>query len=290
MRSNKLKKAGINLFYIPALCLFAVFVIYPLFKGLRISFYRWNGFSQNMRFVGFSNYERMFKDSKVIGAFVNTLIYGCGSTFLQNVIGLGYAVLLNARFVGKSAARAIIYLPSMIASLIMGYIMYFFVQYDNGALNDIRALFGMGPLDWMADGTRAVWIMTIINSLQYVGGCMIIYLAGLQNVPQMYLEAAMIDGANPWQKFWRVTFPLLMPAISSAVVINLIGGLKLFDIIMAMTKGGPGFKTHSMSTMVSYQYLNAESAGYSAVIGLASFFMIVILGNLMMTFFNKKEL
>ena len=142
----------------------------------------------------------------------------------------------------------------------------------------------------MADGTRAVWIMTIINSLQYVGGCMIIYLAGLQNVPQMYLEAAMIDGANPWQKFWCVTFPLLMPAISSAVVINLIGGLKLFDIIMAMTKGGPGFKTHSMSTMVSYQYLNAESAGYSAVIGLASFFMIVILGNLMMTFFNKKEL
>lgn len=286
---RKCKGMSINLFYVPALILFAVFVIYPLIRGVRISFTSWNGYSQHFKFVGLSNYARLFSDSRVLRALTNTLIYGCGSTLLQNVIGLLYAMLLNRKFVGRSAVRAIIYLPAMVASLIMGYVMYFFVQYDNGALNDICLLLGGERVDFMADGNRAVLIMTLINSLQYVGCSMIIYLAGLQNIPQMYLDAALVDGASFWQKFRHVMLPLLTPAISSAVVTNLIGGLKLFDIIMAMTKGGPGFSSHSMSTLVSYQYLNNEAAGYSAVIGLAMFVMILVISNVAISYFNRKE-
>lgn len=286
---KKCKGISINLFYLPALVLFAMFVIYPLLKGVLISFTSWNGYSQNMKFVGLKNYQRLFSDARVLRAITNTLIYGCGSTLLQNVIGLAYALFLNRKFFGRSAVRAIIYIPAMVASLIMGYVMYFFVQYDNGALNDIRLLFGLDKLDFMANGDRAVLIMTLINSLQFVGCAMVIYLAGLQNIPQMYEDAARVDGASAWQRFRHVTLPLLLPAISSAVVTNLIGGLKLYDIIMAMTKGGPGFTSHSMSTLVSYQYLNNEAAGYSAVIGLAMFALILVLSNIAMTYFNRKE-
>ena len=115
-----------NLFYVPAIILFAVFVIYPLAKGIFLSFTNWNGYSQTYKMVGIDNYVRMLGDQNVHRAFINTLVYGVGSTFLQNVLGLGLAILLNQKFRGRAFTRTLVYLPVMIAPLIMGYIMYFF--------------------------------------------------------------------------------------------------------------------------------------------------------------------
>ena len=131
------KKGVINLFYIPAVVLFLVFVIYPFLHGIRISFTNWNGYSQTMKFVGMNNYVRLLKDPNVKTALVNTLIYGIVSTIIQNILGLAYALFLNTKFRGRAIVRTVIYMPVMIASLIMGYIMYFVFQYDGGALNDI---------------------------------------------------------------------------------------------------------------------------------------------------------
>lgn len=286
---KKFKYNSINLFYIPALVLFAVFVFYPLFRGLRISFTNWNGYSQSMKNVGFANYIRMFSDKKLLLSIKNTLIYGFCSTFFQNVLGLAYALFLNQKLKGRIVLRTIIYMPAMVASVVMGYIMYFFVQYNNGVINDLIITFGGQKIDLMANPKRAVWIMTAINSLQYVGMSMVMYMAGLQNIPRMYYEAADLDGASPWMRFRKVTLPMLEPAINSAVVTNLIGGLKLFDIINALTKGGPGNSTHSLSSMVSYQYLNKESAGYASAIGVLSFLMILVIGNVAMNFFKRRE-
>lgn len=278
-----------NLFYIPALLLFIAFVVYPFTQGIRISFTNWNGYSQNYKYIGIDNYIRFFKDKNVLLAFTNTIVYGFGSTIIQNVLGLAYALFLNAKFKGQSVVRAVIYMPVMIASLIMGYIMYFLVQYDGGAINDILALFGKSPVDWMSQGPRAVLIMTFINILQFVGISMVIYLAGLQNISEMYYEAASIDGVNAWGQFKYITLPLLMPAISSAVVLNLIGGLKLFDIIMALTAGGPGYSTHSLSTMVTNMYFRGQHAGYSATIGIFTFIFIMIVSNIIVRYFDKRE-
>ncbi|MDF2613760.1 MAG: glycerol-3-phosphate transporter permease [Clostridia bacterium] len=278
-----------NLFYIPALLLFVAFVVYPFTQGIRISFTNWNGYSQAYKYIGLDNYIRFFKDKNVLGAFVNTIIYGFGSTIVQNILGLAYALFLNSKFTGRSVVRAVIYMPVMIASLIMGYIMYFLVQYDGGAINDLLILFGKAPVDLMSQGPRAVLIMTLINILQFVGISMVIYLAGLQNIPEMYYEAASIDGVNAWGQFKYITLPLLMPAISSAVVLNLIGGLKLFDIIMALTAGGPGYSTHSLSTMVTNMYFRGQHAGYSATIGIFTFIFIMIVSNIIVRYFDKKE-
>lgn len=283
------KNQVINLFYLPAIFLFLVFVIYPFLKGVRLSFTNWNGYSQTMKYVGFKNYLRLFQDANVRTALINTLIYGIASTLIQNVLGLAYAMFLNREFKGRSVVRTVIYLPVMIAPLIMGYIMYFFFQYDGGAINDILIALGMQPVDLLVNSRYAIAIIVLVNSIQFVGVAMVIYLAGLQNVPAMYYEAAMLDGATFWESFRHVTIPLLMPAISSSTVLNLIGGLKLFDLIMALTSGGPGFTTHSLSTLVTNQYFSAQSAGYASAIGIASFLLIMLISNVVMGYFDKKE-
>ena len=283
------KKSVINLFYIPAVILFLVFVIYPFIQGIRLSFTNWNGYSQTMKFVGIKNYTRLFQDANVKTALVNTLIYGVMSTVIQNILGLGYALFLNTKFKGRSIVRTIIYMPVMIAPLIMGYIMYFFFQYDGGAVNDILTALHMEPVDLLVHSGTAIRIIVLVNSLQFVGVAMVIYLAGLQNVPTMYYEAAMIDGATFWERFKHITVPLLMPAISSSTILNLIGGLKLFDLVMALTSGGPGFSTHSLSTLVTNQYFSAQSAGYASAIGIFAFLLIMIISNVVMGYFDKKE-
>lgn len=287
MKRNK-KDIPINVLYIPALILLVVFVIYPLLSGVQISFTNWNGYSANYKYVGIANYTKMFHDKMFYTALKNTIIYGVGSTTLQTVIGILYALLLQKRFHGQTAARVIIYLPAMIASLIMGYISYFLVQYNNGAINDVVMLFGGTPVDWMADGKRAVWIIVIINSLQFVGKTMIVMIAGLQGIPESYDEAAAIDGASYVQRLRHITLPLLLPAITTSVILNLIGGLKLFGIILSTTSGGPGYSSHSLSTLINYLYFQNQNAGYSAAVGMFMFLFIMVISTFVRNFLEKK--
>lgn len=276
-------------FYLPAIILFLLFVIYPFCKGIHLSFTNWNGYSQSYKYVGFSNYVRMFTDSNVLIAFKNTLIYGVGSTLIQNVLGILLAVFLNQSFKGRGVVRTAVYLPVMIAPLIMGYIMYFFFTFNNGAINDLLGVFGIAPIDWLADGGRSIIILTLINSLQFVGISMVIYLAGLQNISVMYYEAASIDGATGIQKFFHITLPLLTPAITSSVTINLIGGLKLFDVITALTGGGPGYETHSVSSLIHRLYFGGERAGYASAVGLVFFVFIMIISNIVVKNLEKRQ-
>lgn len=280
---------NINLFYLPAVILFVVFVIYPFIQGAFLSLTNWNGYSQSYKIVGLQNYLRLFTDENVWTALLNTLVYAFGSTILQNVLGLALALFLNSKFHGRALLRTVIYLPVMIAPLIMGYIMYFFVSYNHGAINDIVVALGGEMVDWMADGPRAVIIMTCINALQFVGVAMVIYLAGLQNIPTMYYEAAKVDGIDDLAQFRYITLPLLMPAIQSAVVVNLVGGFKLFDVIMALTSGGPGYASHSLSTLVHRTYFGSENAGYASAIGIVAFLLILVVSSFVTSYFTKKE-
>lgn len=283
------KKNLINLMYMPAVVLFVIFVIYPFLDGVRISLTNWNGYSQEYSYIGFSNYKSLFKDENVIIALKNTFLYGVGSTIIQQIIGLSYAVFLNSKFRGRGFARTVIYLPIMVASVIMGYIWYFLLQYNGGAINDILIALGMQPIDFIANGKLMVWIIVLINSLQFCGVSMIIYLAGLQNISEMYYEAAKLDGATKLQQFKNITLPLLKPAIVTSVTLNLIGGLKLFDAIKALTNGGPGYTTHSLSTLINYTYFNSQSAGYAAAIGIMLFIIILVTTLVLNKVLDRKD-
>lgn len=283
------KKNLINLMYMPAVVMFVIFVIYPFLDGVRISLTNWNGYSQEYSYIGFSNYKSLLKDENVIIALKNTFLYGVGSTIIQQVIGLSYAVFLNSKFRARGFARTVIYLPIMVASVIMGYIWYFLLQYNGGAINDILIALGMQPIDFIANGKLMVWIIVLINSLQFCGVSMLIYLAGLQNISEMYYEAARLDGATKLQQFKNITLPLLKPAIVTSVTLNLIGGLKLFDAIKALTNGGPGYTTHSLSTLINYTYFNSQSAGYAAAIGIMLFIIILVTTLVLNKVLDRKD-
>lgn len=274
--------------YLPAVALMFVFVIYPLIQGVHISLTNWNGYSQTYKYVGLQNYRKLFTDVMFHTAFRNTLVYGFGSALIQTGLGLLYALLLQDRFCGRTFARTVIYIPVMVSQLIAGYIWYFMVQYDQGALNDIMLLLGAEPLDWMAQGARAVVIITLINGVQYVGKTMIIFIAGLNGIPTDYYEAASLDGAGAWQRFRYITLPQLLPALATNIILNLIGGLKLFGIVVSMTGGGPGYASHSLQTLINYTYFENQSAGYSAAIGLFTFVFIMFVSVVVRGYIEKK--
>ena len=265
-----------NLLYIPAVLLMACFVLYPLARGIYISFFKWNGYSQNMTFIGLKNYLSLLSDKYFKSSFWNTMLYGFGSALLQNVFGLALALFLNSKFKIRNAVRTIIYLPVMISGLLMGYIMYFFFQLNHGVINEIFQYLGKDAINWLADGTRGKIIITLVNSWQYVGIAMIVYLAGLQNIPKIYQEPAIQDGATKRQIFFKVKLPLLMPAVTTAVITNLIGGFKLYDIIVTLTNGGPNRKSLSLSNYKSQLYFSDEKAGYSSAVGIALFVIIFL--------------
>jgi raffinose/stachyose/melibiose transport system permease protein len=171
----------------------------------------------------------------------------------------------------------------------MGYVWYFIFQYDGGALNDILILFGKEPVDWLGNGTRAVWLITLVNTFQWMGVAMVIYLAGLQAIPRDFLEAAEVDGASGFYKLIHITIPLLMPAITISIVLNIIEGLKLFDVIISMTNGGPGYASHSLSTMMSDLFFASQDAGFAAALGNLMFVMITVLGISSLGILRRRE-
>lgn len=283
------RKKKLNWFYVPAVILMVAFIAYPLCNAVYLSFFKWNGYSASKEFIGITNYISMFSDKTFLSSLRNTLIYGFGCTILQQIIGLALALFLNSKFKGRGIVRTVIYMPAMVSGLVMGYIMYFFFQYKGGVMTDIITFFGGNPIDWLGNGAYAIGVIVFINTWQFVGVSMVIYLAGIQGVSQSYLEAAVVDGANAWQKFRYITLPLLTPAIASSVIYNLIGGLKLYDVIIALTDGGPAKKTHSLATYIANRYFDAERAGYAAAIGVFSFVMIMVISVIVNGYFRRKE-
>jgi raffinose/stachyose/melibiose transport system permease protein len=279
----------LNLLYLPAFLLLVIFIIYPLINGVRISFTNWDGFSQDKKWIGLDNYRRMLADKDIGLILKNTFIYGIGSTVLQNAIGLAYALFLNYKMRTAGIAKTVIYLPVIISPLIMGYIWYFFFQYNGGAINDIVLLFQTEKVNLLANSHINVWLITFVNTYQFLGIAMVIYLAGLQIIPKDFYEAADIDGASAFSKFKNVTLPLLSPAITISFILNLIGGLKLFDVIKSLTDSGPGYATASLSSIMYKLYFGRQDAGYAATIGILMFFIISIICLSALYYLRRRE-
>lgn len=289
-RGNPLTSRKVNLFYLPALALFAVFTVYPLINGIVLSLTNWNGYSPSNDFVGAANYGRLLTDPVFGTSLLNTVIYGFGSTLIQQILGLGLALALDRAVRGRNLARAIIYLPVLVSPVVMGTMYYLFFSYNSGGLNDLVVMFGGQRVAWFNDPHAGVLIIVLVNSLQFMGISMVIYLAGLQSIPTVYFEAAQLDGATPWQLFTQISVPLLQPAFATSIVLNLIGGLKLFDVIKVLTGGGPGYSTDSVSTLISTAYFDNQSAGYASAIGIVLFLIIVVFTLILNVVLNRRRL
>ena len=262
---------------VPAILLFSVFFVLPLAQGINISLTDWTGTRPAYNYVGFQNFIDFFQDDRAFHALKITLIFGLISPVLLNLFGLIYALLMDLKLVGRGLVRTIIYLPVIISPLIMGYIFLIMLNSNGGAIPSILNGVGLSSLykDWLASPHDAIWVIIIVNLFQFVGGPMIIYLAGLQSVPSEVKEAASIDGANYFQTLWHVTMPLLIPAIRINVITNIIGSLGVFDVIVSLTNGGPGYWTESLS-MYIYRVSFEGQTGYATAVGVILFVVVLI--------------
>ena len=273
----KMKKMGLHTFMaVPAFLLFTLFFIYPLTKGINMSLSDWDGLSP-AKFIGFQNFIDFFTDDRAISDIKTTVLFALISAPLLNIIGLLYALLMNEKFRGKAVARVIIYLPAIISPLIMGYIWYFLLQPERGFLYHALDLVGLSSLlgNWMGKYSAAMLVLVLVNVWQYAGMSMVIYLAGLQSISEELYESARIDGAGSWQLFRYVTMPLLMPAIRINIVTNIIGSLSVFDIVMSLTSGGPGYSTETLSIYIMRMCYGSKT-GYSTAVALILFVIILV--------------
>ena len=273
----KTRKIGLHSFMaLPAFVMFTVFFIYPLTKGIGMSLTDWSGYGQ-ARFVGFTNFVNFFHDPRALSDIRTTVLFALGSAPLLNVVGLIYALLMNSKFRGKSFARACIYMPAIISPLIMGYIWYLLLQPDRGVLHQLLSQGASLSLlsNWMSDYRSQMIVLILANVWQYAGMTMIVYLAGLQNISRELYEAAQIDGASKWQAFWHLTLPLLGPSIRINVVTNIIGSLSVFDIVMALTGGGPGYQTETLSIYIMRMCYGSKT-GYSTAVAVIMFLIVLL--------------
>ncbi len=286
----KVKKIGLHTFMaLPVFILFGIFFLYPLVKGIGMSLTDWDGI-RKASFIGLDNFIAFFQDERAINDIKTTLLFALGSAPLLNIVGLGYALLMDSKFKGKGIARMIIYLPAIISPLIMGYIWYLLLQPGRGFLYHVMDNMGKGELfpTWTAGYTTSMVVLVLVNVWQYAGMTMVIYLAGLQAIPGELYEAAKMDGATSGGRFRYVTLPLLIPSIRINVVTNIIGSLSVFDIVMSLTGGGPGYYTETLSIYIMRMCYGSKT-GYSTAVAIIMFFIILVpvLISLKMTS-NKK--
>ncbi len=271
------KKIGLHTFMaIPAFVLFSIFFLYPLFKGIGMSLTDWDGISK-AKFIGLDNFTRFFQDARAINNIKTTLLFAIGSAPLLNIIGLLYALLMDSKFKGKGIARMIIYLPAVISPLIMGYIWYLLLQPGRGFIFHVLDNAGKGAWfgNWLGSYTTSMIVLILVNVWQYAGMTMVIYLAGLQAIPGELYEASKIDGASAVKGFRYITLPLLIPSIRINVVTNIIGSLSVFDIVMSLTGGGPGYSTETLSIYIMRMCYGSKT-GYSTAVAIIMFFIILV--------------
>jgi raffinose/stachyose/melibiose transport system permease protein len=267
------------LFLAPALVIYSVVVVYPMAYSAYLSLFRWDGISPTKAFVGFQNYVTLFTENAVFWiALKNNAIWLVAALLLPTSIGLGLALLLNLKFRGSAVFRSIFYFPAVLSLAVVGLIWTWIYHPDLGLLNQALRALGLKMLErnWLSDPQVAIYPVIIAATWNAVGLPMLLFLAGLQTVPVELLEAAKIDGAGPIRRFIHVTFPLLRETTLIVVAITAINALKAYDIVYAMTNGGPANSTQLLSTWMYFLTYNYNTVGQGTAIAVILFSLTLI--------------
>ena len=275
------------LMILPALILFVAFNTIPLITGAIYSFTNYRGYG-DYDFVGFRNYIDLFGDERVRNSYWFTFKYAVVGTILINFLSLLIALGLNSRMRCKSLLRGVYFVPNILGGLIIGYIFSFFFTYIVPAIGK-AAHIGFLENSILASEKYA-WIgVLIVGVWQAVAMNTIIYISGLQTVPTDIYEAGMIDGVTGWQKFWKLTFPMLLPFISINLILSTKNMLMVFDQIMSLTKGGPAQSTESISYLIYNNGMAGGQFGFQSANAVIFFIVIVIFAVVQMKLTGRKE-
>ena len=272
---------------IPVLLLFFCFNTLPLLRGFYYSFTNFKGYG-SYDFVGLRNYIDLLSDSRVGGSYLFTFKFAIVSTIIVNVISLILALGLNSKIKAKSALRAIYFIPNILGGLVVGYIFSFFFTYILPAVGQAAGIEWLSSS--MLSNERTAWLaIVVVGCWQSIAMNTIIYISGLQTVPEDVYEAGSIDGASGWVRFKSLTFPLIIPFFTINMVLCMKNFLMVFDQIMALTKGGPSQSTESISYLIYQNGMSGGQFGFQSANAVIFFIVIVAISVFQMTVLNKKE-
>lgn len=287
LKSMTNRKKTYLIIVICVIALFFTFNTLPMIKGMIYSFTNYKGYG-SFDWVGIRNYIDLFTDARVGKSYLFTFKYAIAGTILVNVLSLIMALALNSRIRFKSALRGIYFVPNILGGLVIGYIFSFIFTYIIPALGEVL------QIGWLQNSILAnekfAWIgVLIVGVWQAVAMNTIIYISGLQTIPGDVYEAGMIDGACGWQKFWKLTFPLVLPFVTINLVLSTKNFLMVFDQIMSLTKGGPAMSTESISYLIYRNGMDGGQFGFQSANAVIFFIVIVVISVAQMTITNKKE-
>ena len=275
-------------FMLPSLVVLAVFVVYPMTQALYLSFTEYNVL-QPARWVGLENYQRLVSDPAFHNALLNTLYYAAVTTPLSVALALGLAILLNRRLPLRGFLRTSVFLPVVLSLAIVAIAWNFLLDPNIGLLSYWLSKVGIvSEQGWLRDPALAMPAVMLVGIWKNVGFYMVMYLAGLQSIPRELHEAAAIDGAGPWRRFRRITWPLLANQTMLITILAAIATLQAFDQIYVMTRGGPFFKTETVVMMIYRVGFKEFEFGYASAVSWVLVLLIFGLSMAQMAYFRKR--
>jgi raffinose/stachyose/melibiose transport system permease protein len=266
------------LFMAPALVIYLLVIVIPTFYTFYLSLFEWNGVSAEKVFVGIGNYVNLFFNDTVFSkGLKNNVIW----TVLSLVFSMGFALLLalllNKSFKGRAIFRAVFYLPFILSNIVVAIIWVWIYHPNMGLINELLNKLGFESVAWLADPNIALYAVFIAATWQHVGSSMVIFLAGLQSMSQEPFEAAKVDGANSFQAFYNITLPLLRETFIIVFATTLFYSMRVFDIIYAMTGGGPAHSTQVLASWMYYQGFTLNNIGTGSAISMVLLFLVMII-------------
>ena len=272
-----------------ALLVYGVLYILPGVLGIGYSFTDWSAYSREVNFIGLDNFRTVFSgDENYLQFLNNTLLFTFVTTAAKTVLGLSIALLLtNVRFL-RNMHRAIMFIPAVLSALVVGMIFRSLMNPRDGLLNSFLALFSISGPHWLTDPSIAFWSAMSVDVWKGMGYIMTIFIAGLMSISPTYYEAAQIDGAGPFQRLRTITLPLLMPTLTVTTVLNVLYGLRVFDMIFALTGGGPGFATEVLYTSI-FREFGFGRFGVATTLSSIMFVFMVLIGFFLIRLMNKSE-
>jgi raffinose/stachyose/melibiose transport system permease protein len=281
----------ILLFVGPALLLFLVFVVWPVARAVQFSFYRWKGFGPLADFVGLKNYVSVLHNDVFIGAFTHNMVIVVLSIAVQLPLGLAIALLLNRKLRGQGILRTVVFVPYVLSEVIAAVVWFQLLQPKYGVVDSLLDAVGLpGPEEgWL--GTPGIALYTVIAVLtwKYLGLAILLFLAGLQGVPDDLLEAAQLDGASWWQIQRRITVPLLGPTIRTWVFLSMIGSIQCFDMVWILTRGGPANSTTTMATFLITEGTKRYNYGIATAASVVLFGVALVFALLYQFFVLRRD-
>lgn len=290
MIKNKTLRDSINFssFLLPAFILYSIFFLFPLFSGVLYSFTRWNGISFSKEFIGIENFKEIFSDKRFLGSLFFTFKYAVLNVIFINIFAFALALMLDRTVKGIGFLRSVFFMPNVISMVIVGFIWQFIFM---NVVGEMSRFMGMPFLNqsWLGDPHIALYSVTLVSVWRGTGYMMIIYLAGLQTINSEIIDASRIDGASNWGKFIYIILPLMIPSINICLFMTIANSFKMFDLVFAMTRGGPGYATEVISLNLYNEAFLNDRYGYGIAKAVVLAIIIMIVTYIQLKVLKKRE-